>query len=504
MVAVLDQDIDVATIVRRASEKLSVAERNRRFRAIDFLKLSPKQWRCINCTAMALYVKAGNQIGKTTLAAAMAVFQTIQLVPPGYAGFRQPKLNLVRPHSMVVWCLAPTWQMMRDGLQTRILGDVAAGLVGTGLMPAENILSIQNARSIAGAVDSAVVKRGDGTTAVIRFKTYEQGREAAQSEAVDLVLADEMPDDMGLWNELLARLSATSGRIWLTATPRKQQSPVSLWFKEPGHPERMTIGATIDDAEHLSDQQRAEMKARFANNPLEAATRLYGRDYEGGGLVLRCTKEAAGTDRRSDDFSEYICMIVGLDPSHGGLSDSAHPTGIVSCLYDRQTDEFFVQDAFKQKHLSPEQTAAIVLQSPWSGAPVAWGHGETQGTSDGKTYAEMFKALGLRMLPSHAVLPGGGYGLDASFDLLQQGISNGKVKINKYLVDLWDEIAGLERDENNKIIAARDDLLSALRYAYMMRKFARPMSDCSPRFFGSRGSQARQHFAKDTEFSFDW
>ena len=68
------------------------------------------------------------------------------------------------------------------------------------------------------------IKRKDGTTGVIRFKSYEQGREAAQSEAVDFIICDEMPTDMGLWSELLARLSATSGRIWLQLRHGKQQS----------------------------------------------------------------------------------------------------------------------------------------------------------------------------------------------------------------------------------------------------------------------------------------
>ena len=240
-----DEKIDVVGIVERRKKILSDQDYRRTYRAHDFVNYSPKQKELLNSQATALYAKTSNQFGKTQAAAGMITFQTTQEFPPWFEGWKQPKLNLVRPHSMVVWCFAPTWQMMRDGLQSRLLGDIAAGLVGTGTIPAENIINVQNARGIAGAVDSVTIKRKDGTTAVIRFKSYEQGREAAQSEAVDFIICDEMPTDMGLWSELLARLSATSGRIWLTATPRKQQSAIALWFKEAGHAERQTITATI-------------------------------------------------------------------------------------------------------------------------------------------------------------------------------------------------------------------------------------------------------------------
>ena len=43
---------------------------------------------------------------------------------------------------------------------------------------------------------------------------------------------------------------------------------------------------------------------------------------------------------------------------------------------------------------------------------VAWGAAERQGTGkDGKSYQQMYKELGLRMLAEHATLPGGGVGL---------------------------------------------------------------------------------------------
>ena len=497
-----EDEIDVAGIVQRRKQILSDQEYRRTYRAHDFINYSPKQKELLKSTASALYAKTSNQFGKTQAAAGMVTMQVTQEFPPWFTGWKQPKLTLSRPHSMVVWCFAPTGQMMRDGIQSRLLGDVAAGLVGTGTLPAESIINVQNARGLSGSVDSVTIRRQDGTTAVIRFKSYEQGREAAQSEAVDFIVCDEMPTDMGLWSELLARLSATSGRIWLTATPRKQQSAIALWFKEPGHPERETITATIFDAAHLSDAQREEMKARYANNPLEAATRLYGADYTGGGNVLWAPQDEVAMDRPLESFPSYFHKIIGFDPSHGGLSESAHPAGVVFCLFDRASDMFYVVDAFKGQHLLPEQLARRILTPAWGNAPVAWGAAERQGTGkDGKSYQQMYKELGLRMLAEHATLPGGGVGLDASFELLQQAISNGKLKINRHLIDLWDEIAGLERDEDNKIIPSRDDLLSALRYAFLMRKHAREVSERSGGVFAGLYADRTPRMASGLTFN---
>ena len=48
----------------------------------------------------------------------------------------------------------------------------------------------------------------------------------------------------------------------------------------------------------------------------------------------------------------------------------------------------------------------------------------------------------------------------------------GKFKVFNGMVDLMDEVRQYHRDERGKIVKVRDDLLDAVRYAYMMRRFA--------------------------------
>ncbi len=470
LINAFDDEVDITAVLQKARQGTDDRTYRQTYRKIDFINFSPKQRAALNCLASALYLKTGNQFGKTTAATGMVVFQTTQEFPQWFTGWRQPKLNLSRPHSMVVWCLAPNWQMARDGIASKILGDYASGQIGQGLMPAENIVSIQAARGIAGAVDSVVIRRKDGTTAVIRFKTYEQGREALQSESVDLIIADEMPTDMGLWNELLARLSATSGVIWLTATPRRQQSLIAQWYKEPAHPERQTITATLDDAEHLTDEQRAAMKARYANNPLEARTRLYGEDYAGGGLVFDVPMSEIAYLRDPADFPEWFKWIIGFDPGHGGQSEQAHPAAAVECCWDPNSSALYVVDCLRLDRPLPETLAASILQWECGDAPVAWGHGENQGVAGtNETYAAMYRRLGLRMLREHAQFEGGGYSLEVGLSLMRQMMADGKLKVAKHLDDWWEEFHSYERDEKTgKPIPIRDDLMAATRYAVMM------------------------------------
>lgn len=313
-----------AKSIKRAKAALSDSEYRRRYSKIDLVDLADQQKRLLNSQSRFTYAKAGNQAGKTETGAFKVVCTALGRFPSYYAGYRTPPNRLTnRPYSKIIWCLAPTSQVLRDAAQTRIFGDVAGGLTGTGLMPAERIVSVQASRGIAGGIDTAIVRADDGSLVAIRFKSYEAGREAAQSEAVDLIWCDEMLADMSLWNELLARTTATSGEIWLTATPKKQQSPVALWFKEPGHPDRSTVTLSTRKTKHLTDEQVETMAASYS--PIERRTRIEGEDYAGGGLVLHAPMDEVGIDRRIESFPTWARKIVGFDPSHGGLSESAAP-----------------------------------------------------------------------------------------------------------------------------------------------------------------------------------
>jgi len=467
-----EETIDISATVAQARRAMSSYDFRRKYRYADWITYSAKQMEIMNSKAPALFVRAGNQVGKTQVGAGIVAALLTQEFPADYDGWVQPKLELARPHTCEVWCIAPTWQMVRDGCQSRLLGDVAAGQVGTGIIPADRIISIQNARGISGSVDTAIIRRTDGTTAVLRFKTGDQGREALQGSSCDMIWADEMPE-MDVWGELLARLSATSGRILLTATPLKQGSDVAAWFREPGQAERrQTIVMGIDDANHLTPQMRADMLGKYANDPVAAATRLFGAEWAGGGLIFPNLHADNLENRPVSEFPMSIRWIIGLDPAHQGLSTkSAHPAGVILLAYDPLGKICHVVDEIRLQNELPSTLVAAILNWENGDAPVAWGQAETQGTGDGtraETYAGLYKRLGLRMLDKHATLPGGGVSLDPQIDNINQLLATGKLKISRRCKMLLEELSNYERDEKGQPIPVRDDLISALRYAILM------------------------------------
>jgi hypothetical protein len=51
-------------------------------------------------------------------------------------------------------------------------------------------------------------------------------------------------------------------------------------------------------------------------------------------------------------------------------------------------------------------------------------------------------------------------------------MAKGKFKVFEGLREVFDEFLQYHRDENGRIYKVKEDLLDAIRYAYMMRRFA--------------------------------
>ena len=227
------------------------------------------------------------------------------------------------------------------------------------------------------------------------------------------------------------------------------------------------------------------MKDRYRDDPAEAATRLYGADFAGGGQILTTPMHQFVEDRDPNDFPMYTKYIIGIDPGHGGSSSTASKSAAVLCAVDDYTRRIHVIDCVRLRAPLPETFAAAVLQ--WECADqiwVAWGAAENQpglGGSAGDSYAAMYKKLGLRMLPSHAVLEGGSVALAPQIDLLNHMMASGRLKIGRRCGALLEETQCWEFDEKGRVIARNDDTIAALRYAVMSMKLAKVVDPGAPR-----------------------
>ena len=60
---------------------------------------------------------------------------------------------------------------------------------------------------------------------------------------------------------------------------------------------------------------------------------------------------------------------------------------------------------------------------------------------------------------------------------LRDRMLESKFRVFNTCEPFFDEFRLYHRDENGKLVKLNDDIMSAVRYAYMMRRFARMMRD---------------------------
>ena len=82
----------------------------------------------------------------------------------------------------------------------------------------------------------------------------------------------------------------------------------------------------------------------------------------------------------------------------------------------------------------------------------------------------------------------------------------GKLTIAGHNHELLEELRHYHRDDNFKLVKQRDDLVSAMRYAIMMRRHGKPLTECDGVGYGAvpyaaqRRANSGQQIAADTDF----
>ena len=134
---------------------------------------------------------AGTQLGKTECAAYEVACHLTGEYPPDWPGrkFTQP---------IKAWAVGDNLKMTRDIMQKKLCGepgDVAA--FGSGMIPKHLFVGDPTlARGEGNAFDTVQVRHKSGGTSTLRFRTYQAGRMALQGETLNLVWADEEPEQI--------------------------------------------------------------------------------------------------------------------------------------------------------------------------------------------------------------------------------------------------------------------------------------------------------------------
>ena len=396
---------------------------------------------------------AGNRCGKSWACGMEASMHSTGIYPGWWEGkrFDGPTLG---------WACGTSNETTRDIVQKTLLGELSE--VGTGTLPRSNIRKVVKARGIADAVDRITIKHISGGISTIQFKAYEQGWEAFVGAEIDWVWTDEEPPAK-VYSECLARTTNTRGIVFCSLTPLMGMTEVVGHFHpEPDTEDRHLTMMTIEDALHFDDEMRRKTVAKY--KPHEREARIKGIPMLGSGRILPVADSVFVTEPFSppDEWAYLIGMDFGWD----------HPTAAVDVAWDRDADCLHVMREYRVSEEIPiVHAAALRAWGDWK--PVAWPHdGYQHDKISGQVISEEYAAQGLRMHFEHSTFESGGFGIEAVNTELLDRMRTGRLKVWSSCTMLIDEIHVYHRKEG-KVVRERDDLISAVHKAVMMKRIAR-------------------------------
>lgn len=368
---------------------------------------------------------------------------------------------------VVGWAIGESMESTRDTMQRLILGR--PGEWGTGTIPKDAIISIKRAQGISDSVDCVLVRHASGGISHLYFKSYEKGRSKLQGETLDFAALDEEPP-LDIYTEVLTRTNATKGMVWITFTPLLGMSEVVRMFLQNPTPDRSDTNMTIEDVEHYTPEERNRIVMGYPEHEREA--RAQGVPILGSGRVFPIAESSITV--QPFDLPDHWPRICGVD---FGID---HPSAGVWLAWDRDADVVYVYDYYRASDETPLQIVPRIKQrGEW--VPVAWpADGLQRSKGDGVQLAEQYRSHGANMLHEHAQLPETGdekgitssrVSVEAGLLEMYEAMKQGKFKVFAGLND-WFEEFRLYHRKDGKIVKLQDDVMSATRYAYVMRRYA--------------------------------
>lgn len=420
----------------------------------------PKQreFHALGMTMRERLLRAGNQNGKTFCVGAEVAYHLTGEYPPDWNGRRWS-----RP--VVVWASGETGEATRDNPQRALIGLPKEE--GTGAIPARALGEYGMASGVADLYDYMKVKHASGGWSLLRFKYYAQGRRKWQGPPVDFVWFDEEPPE-DIYDEGLARTIATGGMVAMSFTPLLGMSAVVRRFLVDPTPDRSDTNMTIEDALHISPEQRARIIASFPAHEREA--RAKGIPTLGSGRIFPVAEPMVSEPAMV--IPDHWPRLVGIDFGWD------HPTAMVWGAWDRDADVLHIYDAYRVgEQPVAVHAAALMARGKW--IPVAWPHdGLQHDKGAGVQLAEQYRQHGVPMLQEMAQFDDDHEHTRTSRVSVEAGVAEmldrmltGRLKVASHLSEWFDEFRLYHR-KDGKIVKEYDDLISATRYLMMMLRYA--------------------------------
>lgn len=429
---------------------------------LTFIKATATYYECCLCAA--------NQIGKTFLGTLVDAVHLLGDYPEDWPGHKFD-------FPPTVWALGYSMEKTRDLIQTAIFGKLVNGNFQGGLVPAERIVSHESAPGTPNACRSVVVKHSSGDESVIQFWSYSQGQHAIMGDVVDWVHIDEEPKDQTIRPQVLTRTingdKGKGGRVIYTFTPENGKTDLVLKFMDDPTKDQFFMKKGWKDAPHMDKEKQERVMAQYPKH--QRKMRTEGEPMLGSGRIYDVSDDLVLCDPFivPDHFWVLNAMDFGWD----------HPQAHIQMVWDKDLDIIYVVKAWKKRE-SSAATAWGAVKDWAEGVPTAWppdGLQNEKGREDAVQQKLHYAKAGFKMLPGHACWPDtmdemgdtkrGGSGVEQGVYEINERAGEGKFKIFSNLFELIDEFNQYHRTDD-KIVKTKDDLLDAVRYSYMMRRFA--------------------------------
>lgn len=415
---------------------------------------------------------AGNQLGKSYTGGAEVAFHLTGRYPgtdgyPSDGAWEGGWNGKVFNEPPVFWVGGETNETVTKTTQRILCGRIEEnGNPGYGLIPKEDIISWKKSPFYPNLVDHLLIRHHkpngeeDGI-AICYFKPYSQGRARWQGDTVHGVWFDEEPP-APIYAEGLTRTNKYGQFSILTFTPLMGMSDVVTKFLKNPSKSQKVVNMTIYDADHYTDEEKERIVSSYPEHEREARAR--GIPTMGSGRIFQIPEETV----KCQPFAcpDHFYVINGCDFGWD------HPQAHIQLWWDKDEDIFYVARTWKQSE--KKATEAYASTKKWqSNIPVAWPHdGYQHEKGGGEELREKYEEAGFNMLPSHATWPEGGNSVEVGITEMRDLMLEGRFKVFNTCEPLFEEFRLYHRDANGKIVKLVDDILSAVRYAYMMRRYA--------------------------------
>lgn len=424
---------------------------------------TPYGWqeKFINASSNAaqLLAMTGNRCGKTYTGAFIMACHLTGLYPDWWEGRRYDK-------PIEAWAAGISTDTTRDILQSELLGKWSnPDAYGTGAIPKELIVDTVRREGKPGCVQTVLVRHVTGGISILTFKSYEMSQDKFMGTAIDVVwLDEECPKD--IFTQCVTRTATTGGIVYLTFTPEHGATELVKDFMQDLKPGQFMIGATWDDAPHLSDEVKEQLLSVYS--PAERAMRASGKPMLGSGVVFVVPEDKIVV--QPIQIPEHWLRVIGIDLGFD------HPNAIACMAFDPETSTYYLYDERSERGETISMLAQAIRAKGGDSIPVVVPHDafKHDGATSGRRFVDLLKNdFGLNVVyQPFSNPPGpdgkhGGNSVEFGVNWMHSQMDNGNFKVFSTCTKFLQEMKLYHR-KDGKIIDRSDDMISATRYASLM------------------------------------